>query len=47
MLELHKIIRVSHVVAYPIFFILLYEQGWQGEVFRVMKNDHFLVCLAV
>ena len=40
-LGLHKIIRVSHVVACSIVFILFYEQSWQGEVFKVMKNDHF------
>ena len=36
MLELHKIIRVSRVVACPIVF-LFYEQSWQREVFKVMK----------
>ena len=41
MLELDKIIRVSHVVACSIIFILFYERSWQGEVFKVMKNDHF------
>ena len=40
MLELHKTIRVSHVVPYSIVFILFYERGWQGGVFKVMKKDH-------
>ena len=42
MLELHKIIRVSHLVACPVVFILFDEQSSQGRVFKVMKNDHFL-----
>ena len=47
MLALHEIIRVSHVVAWQIVFLLFYEWGWQGGVFKVMKNDHFLLFLAV
>ena len=47
MLELHNIITVSHVVAYQIVLLLFYEWGWQGGVLIVMKNDHFLVFLAV
>ena len=47
MLELHKIIRVSHAVALPIVFVLFYERGWQGGVIKVMKNDHFLMFLDV
>ena len=47
MLELHKIIRLTHRVACPIVFILFYERGWQGGVLKVMKNDHFLGFLAV
>ena len=43
MFKLHKIIRVSDVVAYPIVFVLFYEWVWQGGIFIVMKNDHFLV----
>ena len=42
-LGLHKIIRVSHVVACSIVFILF----WQGGVLKFMKNDHFLVFLTV
>ena len=30
MLELHKMIRMSHFAAYPTVFILFYEQSWQG-----------------
>ena len=40
-------IRVPHVVACPMNFNLLCDQGQQGGVFKVMKNDHFLVFLAV
>ena len=47
MLQLHKIKRVSHVVAYPIVFILLYEQCYKAGVFKVMKIERFLVLLAV
>ena len=47
MLELKKTIKVSHVVAYSIVFILFYERSWQGGVLKVMKNDDFLVFLAV
>ena len=47
MIELHKIIRFSHVVACPIVFILFYERSRQGRVFKVMKNDEFLVLLAI
>ena len=28
-------------------FFLFYGWGWQGVVFIVMKNDHFLVFLTV
>ena len=31
MLELHKIIRMLHVVSCPIVFLLFYERGWQEE----------------
>ena len=41
MLELHKIIRVSHVVACLIVVILFYEWDLQGGVLIVMKNHHF------
>ena len=50
MLELHEILRVPHVVSFPIVFNLFYEatwQGWQGEVFQSMINGHFSVFLAV
>ena len=47
MLELHKIMGVSHVVACPPVFILFCDRGWQGEVFKVMKSDNFSVFLAV
>ena len=31
----------------PVFFNLFYEGSWQGGVLKVMKNNHFLVFLAV
>ena len=31
----------------PNCFFLFYEKDWQGGVFKFMKNDHFLVHLAV
>ena len=46
MLELHKTIRLSHVVACPIVFILFYVRSCQGGVLKVVKNG-FLVFLAV
>ena len=45
--ELRKLIRVSKVVACPILFILFHERGWQGGVFKVIKNDHVFAVLAV
>ena len=45
MLELNKLKSVSHVVAFAVVFILFYEQGWQGGVFKIIKNDDFLVFL--
>ena len=47
MLELQKTIRVSLVVACLIVFIFFYERRWQEGVFKIMKNDSFLVFLAV
>ena len=35
MLELLKVIRTA--------FILFYVRSWQGKVFKIIKNDHFLV----
>ena len=40
-------IRVLHLVTYPIVFNFHYDQGRQGGVFKRMKNDQFLVFLAV
>ena len=45
MLELYKIIRVLHVVAQPIVFILFCDLHWQGGVLKHMKNDHFFFCI--
>ena len=40
MLELHKIIKISHAVACPIVFILFYDPDWQGGVLKHVKNGH-------
>ena len=40
-------IRVPHVVAYPMSFSLLCDQGQQVGVFKLMKNDHFLAVLVI
>ena len=47
MLKLPKIIRVSHAVACPVVFILFYVRGRQGGMFKVMKNDRFIVSLTI
>ena len=45
--KLHKIIRVLHVFACPIIlFCLMIQIGWE-ECSKLMKNDCFLVFLAV
>ena len=43
MLEIHKTIKMSHLVPCQIYFLLLlfFERGWQGVVFKDMKNNHF------
>ena len=41
-LVVNKIIKVLHLFVCPIVFILFYGLDWQGGVFKVMKNDHFL-----
>ena len=40
-LEMHKMIRVLHVCAYPIVFISFYGLDWQKRVFKVMKKIIF------
>ena len=47
MLELQEMIRVLHVVAYPIAFISFYVQDWQGGVFKVMKNDLIIIIIVI
>ena len=47
MLELRKIIRMSYLVTCPSVFLLFYERDWQKVVFKVIRNDHLLVFLAV
>ena len=42
MLKLHKVKWLSHIVACPIAFILFYDQGWQGRLFKVMKKWSFI-----
>ena len=46
-LKLHEMIIVLDVVACPIIFILFDDRGWQGVVFKVMKNVQFLLFLVV
>ena len=46
-LQLHEMKRMLQVVACPTVFILFYDQYWQGGVLKLMKNDRFLVFLAV
>ena len=40
-------IRATYSCVANCFSRLFHDQGWQGEVLRVMKNDPFLVLLAV
>ena len=47
MLELHKTIRVLHIIPYTIVLILFYDQDWERRAFKVMKNEYFLVFLVV
>ena len=47
LLELHEVIRVHHIVAFPIVFLLFCLRSWQGRVFKFMEIDHFLMFLAV
>ena len=46
-LKFHEMLIVIHVVACPIIFILFDDPDWQEGVLKLMKNDHFLVFLAV
>ena len=46
-LELHKTIRVSHVVLYLIVFTFFDDRNGQGGMFKVTENDHFLVFLTI
>ena len=47
LLDLHEMIRVSHVVGYPIVFILLYDRDKYGGVLELIKNDKFFKFSAV
>ena len=40
-LELNKLKRLSSVVTFAVVFSLFYKQGWQGGVFKIIKNDDF------
>ena len=44
-LELNETKKVLHVVAFPIVYVLVYHRDVQGGVFKVMKNNPFLVFL--
>ena len=46
-LKLHEMVRLLHVVTCPIGFVWFYDRNWHRGVPKVMKNDHFLVFLAV
>ena len=46
-LELRGMIRVLHLVGYPINFNLLCDRDQQGGVLSPTKNDQFQVFLAV
>ena len=46
MLELHGMIRVTHIVACPVTHILLCGRGRLGAVLKLIKIDQFLVFLA-
>ena len=46
-LKLREMIRVLHVVAFPVDFNLLCDRGQQGRVLKPRKNDHFQVFFAV
>ena len=39
--ELHEMLRISHVVACPIDFILLWDQSRQRGSQKLIKNDYF------
>ena len=47
MLELHEMIRVSHVVLCPVVFILFCDQDCQEEVLKLTKEAQFCVFLDV
>ena len=47
LLELQEVIKVLYAVVCPTGFNLLCDRGQQRGVLKLMKNDHFLVFLAV
>ena len=47
LLKLHEVIRVLNLVAFAIIFVLFDDSDWLGVVLELMKNDQFLVLLAV
>ena len=47
MLEVHKIVKGSHVVVCRIVFTLFYDRDGQEGGFKIVKNDCFLVFLVV
>ena len=44
---MHETIRVPRVVALANVFALFFDRDRQGGVFKVVKNDNFLVFLVV
>ena len=41
-LELHEMIRVSHVVTWPVVFILICDLVRHGGLLKLTKNGQFL-----
>ena len=35
-------IKVLHLFPRVVVFVLFYSRDWQGGVFKIMKNEHFL-----
>ena len=40
-LEFHEMIKVPHIVSFPIDFTFLCDQGHGGGMLKPLKNDYF------
>lgn len=40
-LELPEIVKVLHAVVCPMVFNFISYRDWQGQVLKIMENDHF------